>query len=312
MNNQFNIKNQLNSNTNNNANFSNFGDLNNNMNLFNQMNNNNFQKNFNSKNNNRGFNNNNFKNQNLNNKESKCPKCNQLIDNKLLNDHLLCHQIDDAQRRRHHGQNINNNDLRFNRHIRNHMNNMNNMNNQRLRINNHTNNNHNNSNNPNNQNHNDNGFNFINGFLNFIQQGLEIGINNANERNINNPNNNMQNRNNNNNNNNRNRNVHFRPHIIGVRIINGRHRSDLHGKHAINHFPEIVIEDVGKLDEGNKKCIICLEEFKNKEKVTALPCIHFFHTPCIKDWVKKQKSCPICKFELTQENLNQKMKENSK
>ena len=50
--------------------------------------------------------------------------------------------------------------------------------------------------------------------------------------------------------------------------------------------------------------MICLEDFKSKEKVTALPCIHFFHTPCIKEWIKEKNECPVCKFELTQQNIN--------
>ena len=184
------------------------------------------------------------------------------------------------------------------------------MNNQRFRIPNNINNNHNHINNHNinhiNINDDNDELHGLNGFLNFLRHGFGIVINNQIERDFNNANNNMQNGNNNNRNRNR---SFFRPHIIGIRII--RNRNNSHGKHAINHFPEIVIEDVGKLDEVNKKCVICLEEFKNKEKVTALPCIHLFHTPCIKDWLKKQKICPICKFELTQENLIKKMKENS-
>ena len=116
------------------------------------------------------------------------------------------------------------------------------------------------------------------------------------------------------NNNNRNNNM-FNPrlnlpgHVMHV-FIRNNNRNRNYGKHTINNFPEIVIEDINKLEEGNKKCVICLEDFVSKEKVTALPCIHFFHTPCIKKWVLKENTCPICKFELTQENLNKKIKEN--
>ena len=73
-------------------------------------------------------------------------------------------------------------------------------------------------------------------------------------------------------------------------------------------FPEIVIDDVKKLEENNQKCMICLDEFHSKEKVTALPCIHFFHPKCIKEWMNKKKECPICKFVLTKDNLDNKMK----
>ena len=73
-------------------------------------------------------------------------------------------------------------------------------------------------------------------------------------------------------------------------------------------FPEIVIDDINKLDDSNKSCVICLEEFHSREKVTALPCFHYFHTNCIKKWIQKKTFCPVCKFELTQKNIAHKMK----
>ena len=78
-------------------------------------------------------------------------------------------------------------------------------------------------------------------------------------------------------------------------------------KHPLK-FPEITIEDINKLEDTNKKCMICLEDFKSKEKVSALPCIHFFHPNCIKEWVERKNECPVCKFVLTRENLYKKMK----
>ena len=84
----------------------------------------------------------------------------------------------------------------------------------------------------------------------------------------------------------------------------GRNR---HKGRNIN-LPEIIIEDINKLEEGNKSYMICLEEFLSKEKVTALPCIHFFHTNCIKKWIETKNECPVCKLVLTQENIDNKMK----
>jgi hypothetical protein len=74
------------------------------------------------------------------------------------------------------------------------------------------------------------------------------------------------------------------------------------------NFPEIVIKDLNKLDEANKSCTICLDDFVNNEKVVALPCLHYFHKKCINKWMERKKECPICKFVLTQENINKKMK----
>ena len=71
----------------------------------------------------------------------------------------------------------------------------------------------------------------------------------------------------------------------------------------INELPETTIEDVSKLDQEKKDCVICLENFKNKDKAIILPCIHLFHNDCIKSWLKKHNSCPICKFEISRNNL---------
>ena len=72
----------------------------------------------------------------------------------------------------------------------------------------------------------------------------------------------------------------------------------------LNSLPENEIEDASKLDSDNKNCVICLEDFKDKDHIICLPCIHVFHSECIKSWLNKNNSCPTCKFELTFENLN--------
>ena len=165
-----------------------------------------------------------------------------------------------------------------------------------------------------------------------------IAVNHINNRN-NNRNNNMNIHNNNNRQNqNRNNNVPPRMQIVRIRSFNNNdnrqphirirrnnnenaHRfllinnlginNHIRNRNLNNHnhlnFPEIVIDDVNKLDDANKSCTICLDEFKPNEKVTALPCLHYFHKNCIKKWLERKKDCPVCKFELTQENINQKM-----
>ena len=75
-------------------------------------------------------------------------------------------------------------------------------------------------------------------------------------------------------------------------------------KHILNELPETKIEDVSKLEQEKKNCVICLEDFKNGDKATILPCIHLFHKNCIKNWLKTQNSCPICKYKLTRSNMN--------
>jgi len=74
----------------------------------------------------------------------------------------------------------------------------------------------------------------------------------------------------------------------------------------IDNFCEVEIKSISKLEESNKTCAICLEKFNTEVKIIILPCIHIFHRDCINDWIEKKKNCPICKFELTKENIYQK------
>ena len=46
-------------------------------------------------------------------------------------------------------------------------------------------------------------------------------------------------------------------------------------------------------------CLICLKEFFNGEMVQELKnCQHIYHSPCITEWLKNEKFCPICKKEV--------------
>ncbi|KAJ8477804.1 hypothetical protein OPV22_021531 [Ensete ventricosum] len=42
-------------------------------------------------------------------------------------------------------------------------------------------------------------------------------------------------------------------------------------------------------------CAICLEEYKDKEKLGTLNCGHDFHVGCISQWLQMKNVCPICK-----------------
>lgn len=295
------------------------------------------------------MNNNNIISNNIREKMSyyKCPKCLRNIESKFKEDHLLCHQYEEADKRVLNNRNeINNNNMKINRQLRGRINN-NQLN--RIRRN-------------NNRNRND-AIDFFDNFFDLVGFGLNAifneeedqnfnrnnsydiyqnANNNRNDNNRNNYNRNYNNRNNNNrnnfirnnnwnnnnrhnnnrnysynrnnnninnnnrNNNNRNNNNFFNVH----QAPRHNNRNNFQRNNIISNFPQIKIEDLNKLEEGNRHCVICLDDFKIGEKVAALPCIHFFHNSCIQNWIKKQKNCPICKFELTQENLNNKMREN--
>lgn len=50
----------------------------------------------------------------------------------------------------------------------------------------------------------------------------------------------------------------------------------------------------GKIEQ----CSICLENFKDKESVRTLPCLHQFHEHCVDQWLHRSQQCPVCKHEI--------------
>ena len=51
-----------------------------------------------------------------------------------------------------------------------------------------------------------------------------------------------------------------------------------------------------------EKCAICLEDFNIGNKVCYLPCLHIYHSFCIKNWLKIRGKCPLCGNDLIQNN----------
>ena len=45
-------------------------------------------------------------------------------------------------------------------------------------------------------------------------------------------------------------------------------------------------------------CCICLSEIKKGKETTLLPCGHMFHSKCCISWLKKNNTCPMCRYEV--------------
>ena len=73
----------------------------------------------------------------------------------------------------------------------------------------------------------------------------------------------------------------------------------------LNNLMVTKLDDASKLSDDKKNCVICLEDFKNGDEVIYLPCLHVFNKDCLLEWFKGHDYCPICKFKLTYENMNQ-------
>jgi hypothetical protein len=57
---------------------------------------------------------------------------------------------------------------------------------------------------------------------------------------------------------------------------------------------------------SSNNCTICFTEISEDEKIT-LNCNHYFCNSCIQDWLDKKKySCPLCRSDIKEYNLNDK------
>jgi len=54
-----------------------------------------------------------------------------------------------------------------------------------------------------------------------------------------------------------------------------------------------------EMSNNRKSCCICLDDFKHNDSLRTLQCLHFFHRKCIDKWLLKNRTCPICKFDIT-------------
>jgi hypothetical protein len=47
--------------------------------------------------------------------------------------------------------------------------------------------------------------------------------------------------------------------------------------------------------EVERNCSICQEEFEANEETGRLICGHSYHVQCIKQWLSRKNTCPVCK-----------------
>ena len=296
-----------------------------------------------------------------------CPYCQQEIEDKFFDDHMMAHEIEMDDK----ANNLNNNNS----------NSQSNNNNSNNRNNNSNNNRGNNSNNSENNNIN----NLFSNILNILQPNNQSNSNINNNSSINsigggilsllglnsNNNNNMNNNNSNNNNSSNNENnnqgsptlanvfstfsktvsdiSHLASQLNNISSLNNFNISNNSNDNYINnnndnappipiqqgpHFysniqvlPPIIIGGGGLFNplqnrvninaimdllpssivtekkEEDSNCIICLSDMNVGDNVTSLPCLHVFHTDCIKHWLESKNSCPVCKLAITEESL---------
>lgn len=64
---------------------------------------------------------------------------------------------------------------------------------------------------------------------------------------------------------------------------------------AIASLPQKNISESDLGENGKADCSICMDEVNLGDKVTLLPCTHWFHGDCIKAWLGEHDTCPHCR-----------------
>ncbi|GKE29514.1 RING-H2 finger protein ATL16 [Tanacetum coccineum] len=77
----------------------------------------------------------------------------------------------------------------------------------------------------------------------------------------------------------------------------------LHNNVPPGHMKDHIYERSTCKNE-NYDCVICLEEFKEKETVRVVePCNHLFHKYCLTKWLPQHQTCPTCRHPIPSLNF---------
>lgn len=72
----------------------------------------------------------------------------------------------------------------------------------------------------------------------------------------------------------------------------------------IEKLPTIKISCMNNLNQENSSCTICFMEYEYNTDLKILPCTHFFHESCIRDWFKNHSTFPFCKFRIDKQLID--------
>ncbi|KAJ3138789.1 hypothetical protein HK101_003705 [Irineochytrium annulatum] len=59
------------------------------------------------------------------------------------------------------------------------------------------------------------------------------------------------------------------------------------------------VVEVIELAPEDAVCVICLNEYEEDERLRRLACFHHFHLKCVDEWLRQNKTCPLCVRDVT-------------
>ncbi|CAL8086208.1 unnamed protein product [Calicophoron daubneyi] len=67
------------------------------------------------------------------------------------------------------------------------------------------------------------------------------------------------------------------------------------GRLSRRHLRQLPTKRFQKGRDPYDTCSVCLEDYKDRDKIRILPCHHVFHTLCIDPWLlRNRRRCPVC------------------
>ncbi|CAA0202578.1 unnamed protein product [Arabidopsis thaliana] len=77
-------------------------------------------------------------------------------------------------------------------------------------------------------------------------------------------------------------------------------------KSAVENMPRVVIGEDKEKNGGS--CAICLDEWSKGDVAAEMPCKHKFHSKCVEEWLGRHATCPMCRFEMPVEEVEEEKK----
>lgn len=90
------------------------------------------------------------------------------------------------------------------------------------------------------------------------------------------------------------------PTVARIKSRNGIHKKS---KESLKKIMKNTLLQEETEPTSNSTCAICLEDYKDKEKLRKLPCKHKFHKDCADNWLCYKNACPVCKGKAIEESL---------
>ena len=97
-----------------------------------------------------------------------------------------------------------------------------------------------------------------------------------------------------------------RPRLENVFNLENEEEDNINKKEIneiLSFLPISKINEDKKPINNNYKCMICLSNYKIRDKIYTLPCLHIFHAQCFEKWMYQKRACPICKFDISLQSL---------